>query len=256
MKNIVKSILMVLFTATMAFAWNDEVTHPTLSEFSAEQYFGATFMDEFINGIEVRKLIRQGATLEDAGNPFQFAVGSARSLNHFHNPTKSTLADAGLTDLPFSYLYGMSALLWAQSGDYQKTKVGGDWSWQAVRDYQYAYLTSPDNAVRNDNNASYLKGLGYQMHLVQDMGQPNHVRNDTHVADGAGWKMGLETWAKANDKNIKEMLQSATIPTVTVDLKTPFIADTTKVPVAKLFDTRGYPAGTTADDLCGWNNLQ
>jgi hypothetical protein len=72
----------------------------------------------------------------------------------------------------------MSALIWAQAPSGQTNVTGGNWTWQKVREHQYSYLTALDQTSHDANQARMLKGLGYQMHLVQDMSQPNHVRND------------------------------------------------------------------------------
>lgn len=247
MKSIISILLMLLSIASPAYTWNDEKTHPTLSEFAAEKYFGAEFMDTIVQGEKVRQWINDGSKLEDTGSVWQFLGGTARSLNHFHNASKATLAEARLTDVPSFMPIGGSTTwestpLWAQDGDNQGTKVNGDWSWQALRERYYKSLTTIDKTTREAWQSDYLTGLGYQMHLIQDMGQPNHVRNDTHIWDGASLVMGLETWAKRKDNEIikNQILANVTIPTVTVDLIAPFAADSTKAPVANLFDTRSY----------------
>ncbi len=258
MKLKVKSVFIILLIATTSFAWNDEKTHPTISKFAAKDYFGADFMDEYVNGKQVSDLIQEGAKLEDYGTLLQFLGGTARSLNHFHNASKANLGEAGLNDLPFFISNGKSALLWAQDGPYQESKVGGNWSWPAVRDYWYNNLTATTDTATNYNLVKMLQGLGYQMHMIQDMGQPNHVRNDTHVLDGASWIMGLETWAKKNDDKVLGMLQNT--PAVTVDLNISFgTEDATKAPVARLFDTRGYkgarqPTATLDQGLAEYTN--
>jgi len=235
-------ILLLVFSAN-AYAWNDEETHPTISEFVTKRFFGADFMADFVNGSQVKELIRAGSKLEDTGNVWQFLSGTARSLNHFHNPARETLSEAGLTDIPWFMSPGMPTPLWAQDGNYQNDKPQGNWSWQKVREHEYKYLTALSKDGEDEYLSKMLKGLGYQMHLIQDMGQPNHVRNDTHIWDGASFVMGLETWARSNNPRVKEeILNGSDIPPVTVDLTPEFRDDTgvVKVPVARLFDTRGY----------------
>jgi hypothetical protein len=226
-----------------------------LSEFSAEEYFGAKFMDESTNGKRSRMWIRDGAVLEDAGTALQFINGTARSLNHFHsptttNPTKATIETSGLSDLAS----GKSALMWAQDGPYQISKGWEDWSWLKVREHQYNYLTATTEAAENDSLAKLLKGLGYQMHLIQDMGHPSHVRNNTHIVDGKGLG-GFETWTKNNNNNIvlagilnkKDSNGNPVfpIPVVAVDLTIPFDTSHNLSPVARLFDTRTYLGTST-----------
>ena len=67
-----------------------------------------------------------------------------------------------------------------------------------MREHEYNYLTNKEQSDRDAFQALMLKGLGFQTHLGQDMSQPNHVRNDTHILDGMGIKLinkGFETSA-------------------------------------------------------------
>ena len=82
------------------------------------------------------------------------------------------------------------------------------------------------------------QGLGYQMHLVQDMAQPDHVRNDAHPIDGTGKFNFFETWAKAHYPVIRRYAATATKPVV--DLTQPLYDGF--APVGRLIDTRRYVA--------------
>lgn len=243
-----KFILVVLLVLVYsnANAWSDkDKTHKLISEYVLTHYFTPEQYNISINGNSFQDWILLGADLEDQGTKIEFVTGKARSLNHFHTPTKP-LSSAGLNDIALPYLYGESALAWAQDGATQSTKAGGDWSWQKVKDHYYTYLTTSDKTPREVAQSEYLKGLGYQLHSIQDMSQPNHARNDTHMADGDGDKKtyGFESWAKDHPDFIKSVLNSGPIPTVTVDLKKPF-ADISVAPVsvARLFDTREHLTG-------------
>ncbi len=95
-------------------------------------------------------------------------------------------SQAGLNDI----WTGESSLLWAQDGAYQQNFPDGDWSWQKIREYYYIALTgkdfsglgaAPDKTKREEYFAQTFKGLGHQMHLIQDAAQPDHVRNDAHI---------------------------------------------------------------------------
>lgn len=234
-------VLAAVLAPMCALAWHDGITHRQLSEFAAEKFFGTAFIDQEVNGRRVRTWISDGSVLEDASTMSQFVNGTARSLNHFHAPDRP-LVTAGLNDIKS----GISSLRWAQNGPYQVSKGWEDWSWQAVRDHYYKSLTLGIATDREDRTSKTYLGLGYQIHLVQDMSQPNHVRNDTHIWDGAGWRNGLETWAKNNRGVVNNILNSSVIPTVTVDLKVPFgNEDTSLTPVARLSDTRSYFASPT-----------
>lgn len=248
MKSIIICILIFLLFTTHALAWENKVTHPALSNYAAEKYFGLTsgFLDEDVNGNEAREWIKYGAEHEDDGFDLKYwtpALTVPRYLNHFHAPTKS-LDMAGLDDTILNtILGGISTVIWAQDSADQKTATGGDWSWNSVRDYWYKNLTAMTDKDTDDNLEKLLKGIGYQMHLLQDMSQPDHVRNNTHMADGYGWN-GLETWAAANSTIINNFAKG-TIPDVTVDLTQQYTDSTSRpqvtlMPVANLFDSRKY----------------
>jgi hypothetical protein len=238
-------LFVLLVSAVNSWGWWDKSTHKILTENAANRYFNPIDFnylekDLTLEGSTKKATfwLQDGSELEDESNILGIPT---RSLNHFHNPTKP-LATAGLDDT-FS---GMSALVWAQAPTEQaKVPQGGNWTWQRVREHQYNYLTALDQTSHDANQARMLKGLGYQMHLVQDMSQPNHVRNDAHIVDGMGMKTnnGFETWAKSKDEWIKELLSNPAtiIPDVTVDLTKSFAESAlAPIPVARLFDTREH----------------
>jgi hypothetical protein len=158
---------------------------------------GIILTDKSISG-----WIQQGANFEDAGNIF-----TGRFYNHFHNPLcqapwtscQPPWPDAGLHDsillIPFN---GESALLWAQNAGLSD-QTNTDWSWQAVREDYYSALTATTKTDRESWFAKTFEGVGHIIHLIQDMSQPAHVRNDAHPVDGAGIGNGLEAWAISHD---------------------------------------------------------
>ena len=176
--------MMIIAWSVNAFGWDNEKIHPLITKYAADRFFDLDFLQKELvldaETLTVEKWLQEGSKREDAGTASQFALGIARSLNHFHsptttNPTKKTLETSGLSDRAS----GESALLWTQDGNNQALKVGGNWSWKMVRDHQYNYLTLTRGADKDANLARLLMGLGYQMHMIQDMSQPNHVRNNT-----------------------------------------------------------------------------
>ena len=88
MKIITLCIMLSFMFTSNGNAWENRVTHQTLSEIAAETYFGVEFMDMSINGKRSRIWIREGSKLEDEGEFSQFLNGTARSLNHFHAPNR------------------------------------------------------------------------------------------------------------------------------------------------------------------------
>ncbi|MDA8139428.1 MAG: hypothetical protein M0036_12320 [Desulfobacteraceae bacterium] len=241
MKNSVRLLFMVI-TITIAFfhdvswSWNDEVTHRDLTDYATnysvlgpnEDYLNRigfkTGLGELLPGAAngfpwpstvcddktkqtictIKDWLKYGAEKEDASKYLPVVEASVRSLNHFHEP----ISNMGLHDSA----QGESAQEWAQDAAAQSRVVQGDQSWSAARQLYYDALTAPEETVRKQTFAMLFKGLGHQMHLVQDMAVPYHVRNDAHASDalqGEEWYNPLhwmarntplyfETWAKNN----------------------------------------------------------
>lgn len=202
MKRIFILVALLLFGFIFyedAAAWNDSVTHMDLSRYAGES--SVLGKDDYLknlgfsNGLletfewsgsttikkgSVKAWLAEGALLEDSGSYWEAVFNNARYNNHFHNPLKPW-SSAGLTDLvPFST---ESALIWAQDGAYQSSFPEGDWSWQKIRDYYHLALTSTTDTERQAYFAQTFKGLGHQLHIIEDMAQPDHVRNDSHIVD-------------------------------------------------------------------------
>ena len=128
-----------------------------------------------------------------------------RFLNHFHNPIDpiSSWDQAGLDDFGFS---GQSSVLWAQDSGSQSSARGGDWTWTATRQHYYQSLIAVDHAAKEQAFSDALLGLGHQIHLLQDMAVPAHVRNDAHpLAYNRGGSPHIETWAAKNRNTIRQI---------------------------------------------------
>ncbi len=207
-------ILLIYSLTEPVFAWDNNVTHKDLSEYAANSSVLASDKGNYLTNVgfseglekkliwegkkqSITKWLREGGDLEDAGSNLDAIKGVARFNNHFHNPQKPW-ESAGLNDIQT----GESALLWAQDEEKQSTVVGGDWSWSHIRGFYLLALTSATEQGRQAYFAQVFRGLGQQMHLIQDMAVPYHVRNDAHPLDaklgkdpqfGSGY---FETWTK------------------------------------------------------------
>lgn len=199
--------LFILFSFVLykeALSWEPTVTHRDMSLYAAENSVLSEDKGDYLKknlgfekGLEdflklgndnkkIKDWITEGANLEDSYSFWKDIVfGDARPENHFHNPLKAW-SDAGLNDIKT----GKSSLLWAQDGSYQQNYREGDWSWQTIRDKYYWALTDTTEAQRQMNFAQTFRGLGHQMHLIQDATVPEHVRNDAHISSR------FEAWAK------------------------------------------------------------
>jgi len=54
-------------------------------------------------------------------------------------------------------------------------------SFSDANDYLFNAITSPEKSEREQNFDLFFQTLGHLMHLIQDMAQLEHVRNDPHL---------------------------------------------------------------------------
>ncbi len=257
--------LLALLLRDYSIAWDDGVTHKDLSELAAEQSVLGSTMGNYLrtlgfqNGLEewlqlqpkirVMDCLRNGAALEDAGNVWQLIVERrARHLNHFHNPLKPW-DQAGLDDYVILEFTGQSSVLWAQDGINQLRFPKGDWSWGTIRQLYYSALTATTEADRNAYFADTFQGLGHQMHLVQDLAVPEHVRNDAHPfafeTKGNLFIDTLESWAKDQKDFVQSLANSPLYPEVNLNISRSW-GGVTLVPITQFSDTDRYLAENPA----------
>jgi hypothetical protein len=268
-------IILHVFSNTQdVFAWNDKVTHADMSEYAAQSSVLDKSKGDYLSNLgftggldetfkwnnekSVKKWLREGAILEDSGNYWEAVLNDARYNNHFHDPLKAW-SSAGLTDLvPFST---ESAIIWAQEGNYQSSFPEGDWSWKKVREYYYIALTGRNLTgtevalSKEDRNAYFariFKGLGHQMHLIEDIAQPDHVRNDSHIVDSLFERnlLGsyyMEAWAAKKFPKIEDLKAFAPNPIL------PNVSFGTShdglVPITQLIDTDQYNGSSPSTSL-------
>lgn len=249
-----------LFAVQSAYSWDNDITHMDLSKFAAEFSVLRSCIDEddincsYLKNIglandlgeffqwgkyekDAEKWIEEGAKYEDKP--------TLRSFNHFHNPLKQW-NQAGLDEKLVVSLKGKSSLLWSQDGSYQQSSAGEDWSWQKTREYYYRALTSKTGSERRVNFAKTFRGLGHQIHLIQDKTVPDHVRNDAHPEDSLLGKdringaMFFETWAKNNPVIVNSHAAHAGqyLPNVSLDITLENL-----VPITQFYDTNQYTIG-------------
>lgn len=110
-----------------------------------------------------------------------------RSLHHFLDPvhlepltigkwpacTNNASALFGLTGLGF---HTTRADEWALH-----SQPLNAWGLPRARGFQKEALLGPNPGTRDQNMAFLFRSLGHMVHLVQDMAQPEHTRNDQHL---------------------------------------------------------------------------
>lgn len=90
-----------------------------------------------------------------------------RFFHHFHDP----ITDQGLSGQPFP---AHDAIEWAID------HPDNLWDLTSTSNYFWSWLTSYSPADRNHSAAMTFRGLGHFMHMVEDMAQPAHTRDDAH----------------------------------------------------------------------------
>lgn len=120
----------------------------------------------------ILNLIKGGARFEDT-------LSAARPMNHFYDPLSSApLTIAGKA-------VGSTSPDWALEDKGQITGTLGfgkqEFSYRDAREYFFKALTLPGKTDREKNFGLTFQTIGMVIHHVQDMAQPQHVRNDQHL---------------------------------------------------------------------------
>lgn len=193
-RRIIVGVLGSLGLAIDSLAYNVSV-HVNISEaaFSVSNLteqpsilsnLGVTATSQFPNSAKVPKtvltLIKDGAAFED---------DFPRPLNHFFDP----ISGAALSVLGAQPLYNYTSPDWALEDTAEVTPGWQqDFSYRDANSYLYRALTLPANVNRDTNFGLLFETLGHVIHHVQDMAQPQHVRNDAHLdADLPSWQEAL-----------------------------------------------------------------
>jgi hypothetical protein len=176
------------YNMNRAVIWND-ADFTTFLQTEAGFPFGP--YQELVDNSALECIAMGGVSEDEDNKPVPF-----RFLRHFHDPLQPWTS-AGLTLGLHAFA---SAIIWMQLPSGQQ-----DWSWLDARDHYWTALTSSNAAVRDQNWANTFRGIGQVMHLIEDTGSPNHVRNDQHVGGfiygltGLAYYGNLDYWAETNE---------------------------------------------------------
>lgn len=127
----------------------------------------------------IKQLFSDGARFEDG-----FADCDSRPKHHFYDPRNDRGLRAG-----FGLVRGEKSPDWALGirGDSGEAIDEQDFSYDAANHYLYRALTSIDLDERKNEFGMLFQSLGHIIHHIQDMAQPQHVRNDAHLVLPSGW---------------------------------------------------------------------
>jgi hypothetical protein len=158
----------------------------------------------FVNTGVPRDWMSEGAIREDDfdEHPLLEALGcdgpanppSAidRPLNHFFDIQR------GGSGLMVPLVTGLPAPDWALGLQGRgPSPTQNQFSLPDARVYQFRSLTDPDAVSRERNAALLFRTLGHVLHLLQDMGQPQHTRNDPHLGCLPSVLVGERSWYEA-----------------------------------------------------------
>jgi hypothetical protein len=128
----------------------------------------------FPNRMPAIEWIRLGAVQEDS-----FDCGGDRCMrfiNHFYNPT----AVPGEEGYRYWPLWGLSSVVWGLEATGNPSQ---DFSYHDAKEYMYQTVLAPTERERKQSLAALLRATGHVVHLIQDLAQPQHTRNDSHGSD-------------------------------------------------------------------------
>jgi hypothetical protein len=239
MKNFQRFLLTITLAAAMAlpaYAYDADVTHRQMTSVATKKsvlytdpsiLFGLGFLapdkqlfsyyqqwDGHRTGLKNYSLadfLAEGAEEED------YFPDQSRPLNHFFDPAYNRgLTVAGI-------------LLGYRSWEFMTEPndiPGQDNSLKDARSYlTYALMYNDGDPAATQNQRVYamtwvLRTLGHAMHHIQDMAQPQHVRNDQHLDKKIiGNPSRYEKYTAAQGDALLPLMEQAT-PIYTPDLKT------------------------------------
>lgn len=117
--------------------------------------------------LTVLELIRCGGQFED--------LPTTNSLNHFFDPQNNGRPLTTVPALPFQ-TFPSPAWSLEDAG----VLTGQLFSYRDAREYFYNALVLPSASDRSTNWGKLFQTMGQVLHHLQDMAQPQHVRNDPH----------------------------------------------------------------------------
>ncbi len=186
MKSKLFSMCCITFICNVAIvAYTDGYETPTHSTITLNAFRRSVLSDGYLQqelGILPGQKFKRKAPLEwlQSGSIFEddYVSGGlltprlARFANHFFDPAFNRGLSNGI-------LVGQRAFDWALEEAIELP--GQEFSWRDARNYFLTGLTAQKPLDRENSLALTFRSLGQVSHLVQDMGSPEHTRNDIHA---------------------------------------------------------------------------
>ena len=148
---------------------HEEITTRAVAEVLKNYHFlselGFSETTQF-NGNDAATWITLGSRYEDSG---------IRPTRHFFDPISGAGLNGTFLGIPYSF---SAARDWALDSGANNP----DYSIPEAYRHLKLALTSSDPQTREQEWATTFRGVGQFVHLIQDMTQPQHVRNDLHLS--------------------------------------------------------------------------
>lgn len=169
----------------VALTRTELVTNPNLLENLGldSNIISNIFPNSFGDRRNIFQLVQDGAEFEDTeGTPLPNDTETYRMKHHFYDPQNN---GRPLT-LPVWGETGLSSDDWILLETANIQLVNQNFSYSDANTSLYRALTSLTPNERNTNWGLTFQTLGMVVHHIQDMSQPQHTRNDSHLP----WERG------------------------------------------------------------------
>ncbi|MEX2090592.1 MAG: hypothetical protein WD989_00460, partial [Candidatus Paceibacterota bacterium] len=179
----------LLITAgTSVLAYDQHNTHPALTD-EIVDFYNLSFPDRKIIEQEKQWLI-QGSVDED---------NDGRSMSHFYDPVHNK----GIQSVYTAYLPMATAKDWAlgngtQRKFYNSQQTGFAAISDAPSNRDFSYQRALDDYAKGDKQRAFT-AFGHTLHLLEDMGVPDHTRNDAHPSwEESPYEKEMAKWNSNN----------------------------------------------------------
>lgn len=209
---------------------------PMIGAFLRDQLGLVGGLAEPLEGRSVATWIGQGGIAEDEFMGSETLGGLTRSARHFHTPLLGW-DQAGLSMPPLPRFE--SSVRWAQSDQ----GLLGRAAWADARHAFFGAATGSTESARHRAYADTFLALGQLMHLVADLAQPAHTRDESHVLRDDFEIFMADTRNKALIAGFKTFDPGI--------LRVPTGDPVARAPVAHIWDTNRYDGTNPPDEVTG-----
>jgi len=180
-KEILITFFLIFFLPLFSFAFDANSTHPALTEEIVKFY--NSFAERKITNEEL-ELLKQGSILED---------NSPRWVNHFYD----VFHNLGLNLATIRGANNLEINAFLKFLPHQPLK-SPEWAQNEIVQSKYLNNRTYQRAKRLyfENKNEALITLGYLLHLLEDLGVPDHARGDSHSGLFGDPKSNYEDYAK------------------------------------------------------------